>query len=330
MPVESNYYHFMLFSLLMAHYNNARYLDASIKSVYEQTYSNWELIIIDDGSVDDFEKVIMPYGNDPRIRVHRNGQNRGTAFTKAKCIALASGILAGYLDPDDTLHPDALQVMVDAHLQRPYCSIVHSSHYICNEKLEIIRLAEYPKQLPPSTPYLLVNDGSIHHFVTFKKACLDSSPGLTPIADYNKASDQELYYLLEEQGDVYFIDRPLYFYRIHKGSISNLANTARAAIEHYMIIEQACKRRIKTLRRSEAPGKKEWIKKYRTRYHKIHILRSFRQRRWAGFCYSLLLFPFVGGMDNIISYRKKIPAEGWSLIRKSFFDNHQIVDPADA
>jgi glycosyltransferase involved in cell wall biosynthesis len=316
----------MLFSVLMAHFNNARFLEDSLKSVFDQTYTDWEIIVVDDGSTDDFENVISNYKNDSRIKVFRNGKNMGTAYTKAKCVEKANGEIQGFLDPDDLLHPDALKIMADAHAEMPSCSIIHSTHYICDDKMNIVKVAPYPKPLPEKTPYLLVGDGSIHHFVSYKKTSFDKSAGLSPIRAFDKSSDQELYYILEEQGDVFFINKPLHYYRIHQGSISNNSNVAIATIQHYDIIEKSCIRRITALKKSNQPDAAYWIKKYKTRYYKVRIFNSFRQKKWGRFIISLVMYPFVGGMQNLISYAKKLPQEGMALVKKSFVDNPQILD----
>ncbi|MBC8034682.1 MAG: glycosyltransferase, partial [Chitinophagaceae bacterium] len=98
----------MLISILVANYNNSRYLENAISSVYAQTYSNWEIILIDDGSKDEFEEVIKRYSNDARIKVFRNGKNIGCASTKKNCIERSSGEVLAFLDPDDSLAPEAL------------------------------------------------------------------------------------------------------------------------------------------------------------------------------------------------------------------------------
>ncbi|WP_462254644.1 glycosyltransferase family 2 protein [Ferruginibacter sp.] len=316
----------ILFSVLMAHYNNARFLGVSLKTVYDQTYTNWEVIIVEDGSTDNFEEVISAYKDDARIKVYRNEKNMGCSYTKAKCVEKATGEIAGFLDPDDTIHPDTLAIMVEAHLANPRCSIVHSTHYICDDKLNIIKLAEYPKALPVNTPYLLVNDGSIHHFVSFKKTCYNKTAGLSPIREYDKAIDQELYYILEETGEIFFINKPLYYYRIHKGSISNLGHEKQAMMEHYNIATKACLRRIEKLKKSNQLGASYWIKRYRTRYYKLTLLNSFRKKEWIPFLKSLVIFPFVGGMDNIISYITKLPKEGLPLIKRTIAGGQKVLD----
>lgn len=316
----------MRFSVLMAHYNNARFLDNAIGSVLAQSYTNWEIVLVDDGSMDEFEAVIQSYKNDSRIKVYRNGKNRGCAFTKRKCVEKSSGELAGFLDPDDSLHPDAIQKMVEAHSQRPACSIIHSTHYVCDESLRIIRIADYVKALPPDTPYLLLNDGRVHHFATFKKSCYDKTTGISCPKKIDKAIDQDLYYLLEEEGDIFFINEPLYYYRIHQGGISTMGKEGITARAHFAIIEAACLRRLYKLRGSLVPDKKYLAKMYRTRYYKIRILNSFRRKQWSRFFVSLLIFPFVGGMQNILQYCRKFPTQGMALVRKSFYEDHKILE----
>lgn len=310
----------------MANYNNSQFLEEALKSIFEQSYTNWEVILIDDASTDDFEDVISKFRDNDRIKVYRNTRNKGCAYTKSRCIEKAKGIIAGFLDPDDTLHPDALKIMIEAHTQKPGCSIIHATHYVCDDKLNIKKLATCTKALPENTPYLLLNDGSIHAFATFKKVCYDRTDGISLIRNEDKAIDQELYYLLEEEGDVFFINSPLYYYRIHKGSISNMGNERATTNAHYSIIEEACLRRIKKLKQVKQPDAKYWIKKYRTRYYKISIFNSFRRKRWLHFFICLVVFPFVGGLENLNNYFRKIPKEGFSLIRKSFANSYKILE----
>ncbi len=325
-PKQTNYYHFMLFSVLMAHYNNARFLKHAIDSVLAQSYPNWEIVLVDDGSADEFETIVRAFKNDPRIKIYRNGKNRGCAFTKRKCIEKSAGELAGFLDPDDGLHPDAIQIMMKAHSQLPACSLIHSTHYICDETMRIIRVAEYVKALPPNTPYLLLNDGSVHHFATFKKFFYNKTKGIFCPKEIDKAIDQDLYYLLEEEGDIFFIDQPLYYYRIHQGGISTMGKEGITTMAHYATIEAACLRRLNKLLGGDLPDKKYWIKKYRTRYYKIRIFNSFRRRQWSRFFFSLFVFPFVGGMENIVHYVRKFSTQGTALLRKSFVEDYKIVE----
>lgn len=312
----------MLFSILIANYNNARYIKNALESVFNQSYVNWEVIIVDDCSTDDFDSVIERYKNHPKIKIYKNDENRGCGFTKRKCAELASGGILGFLDPDDSLHAEAIKIMVNAHLEKPVCSIVHSTHYVCDEFLEVKRVAEYPRPLPDGVPYLFLNDGRVHLFATFKNSCYKKTEGIS--VRNKKAVDQDLYYKLEEEGEIFFIDSPLYYYRIHEGGISTSGKEAEAMLWHYQVIEEACLRRIKKMTVSQDAELQNWLKRYKTKYYKTRIFHNFKKKQWMGFIYNLMLYPFVGGASNLFNYAQKFPKEGLHLIRKSFLDTNQI------
>ena len=71
-----------LFSILVANYNNGCYLMEAIESVYAQTYTNWEIIIVDDASTDNSNELYEKLSQDNRIHVYYNDKNMGCAFTK--------------------------------------------------------------------------------------------------------------------------------------------------------------------------------------------------------------------------------------------------------
>lgn len=104
-----------MFSVLISNYNNSQYLQGAIDSVFAQTYNDWEIIIVDDGSTDESQKIYEKYREDNRIHIYYNEQNRGCTYTKWRCIEECKGELFGFLDADDTLMPDALECMVNEH-----------------------------------------------------------------------------------------------------------------------------------------------------------------------------------------------------------------------
>jgi len=312
----------MLFSILIANYNNSRFLLEAIKSVQQQVYTNWEIILVDDSSTDNFRDIALELLPDKRIKVYQNKINEGCGYSKRKCAELAHGELMAFLDPDDAITPDALQIMYDAHLTNPSTSLIYSTHYICDPLLRVNRIADYPKALPPDTPYLLISDGSVHAFASFKRSCYLKTEGLA--AHKRKAIDQDLYYKMEETGDFLFINKPLYYYRIHEGSISTSGKEYHATLVHYEIIRESCLRRIKAFKSANTETKSFWIRKYKTRYYKISILNSFRNKEWIKFLGHLAIYPFVGGMEHVYTYCKKIPYGGLSLFRKTFAYDHKI------
>ena len=137
-----------LFSVLIANYNNGKYLMDAIESVRRQTYTYWEIILVDDGSTDNSVELYAALENDERIHIYRNDKNMGCGYTKRRCAELANGELCGFLDPDDALTSDALEVMVQAHVKHPEASLINSTCYITDEKLNINYLSNNECQIP--------------------------------------------------------------------------------------------------------------------------------------------------------------------------------------
>jgi len=208
----------MKFSILIANYNNGNFFKDCYDSIINQTYGNWEAIIVDDHSTDDSVKLIKAIiKDDSRFKLYENEKNEGCGYTKRKCAALAMGEIAGFLDPDDALILDALELMIQAHTNNPTFSLVHSNFYFCNELLEKTSLFNRAKSVTVNDRFINLN-ASVNHFVSFKKSFYDRTIGID--ASFQRAVDQDLYLKLSETGPFYFIDKPLYNYRIHDKGIS--------------------------------------------------------------------------------------------------------------
>jgi len=127
----------VLFSLLIANYNNGKFFRDCYESIIAQTYAEWEAIIVDDGSTDDSVKVITAIiGNDKRFKFYTNDKNYGCGYTKRRCVELASGDICGFVDADDILLPLALERMRFAYIDNSEAGLIHSNLIYCNETLQ--------------------------------------------------------------------------------------------------------------------------------------------------------------------------------------------------
>ena len=91
-----------LVSIITPSYNSAKFIAETIYSVQNQTYPNWEMIIVDDGSSDDTEDVVLSIiENDNRIQFHKLSQNSGPAVARNTGIEKAKGNYIAFLDSDD-------------------------------------------------------------------------------------------------------------------------------------------------------------------------------------------------------------------------------------
>lgn len=102
-----------LISVLMPAFNVERFLDKAIKSIQYQTYKNWEILLLNDGSTDDTAAIIDAL-DDPRIRKFTNTENQGYLKACNRLFAEVKGHLVTFQDADDTSTPDRLNLCVDA------------------------------------------------------------------------------------------------------------------------------------------------------------------------------------------------------------------------
>ncbi|MHB1148703.1 MAG: glycosyltransferase family 2 protein [Lutibacter sp.] len=255
----------MLFSILIANYNNGHFFKDCYQSILGQTYANWEVIIVDDGSTDDSIAVMKQIiGDDNRFRIFFNKENKGCGYTKNKCAELANGKISGFLDPDDALKDDALELMVDLHKRNKDVSIITSKYELVDLEMNFIRNSLYGCAIPANKSYLTYANGAITHFATFKQRKYIQSGGIDP--KMKRAVDQDLYYKMEEQGQHLFLNKVLYQYRIHRNSISNNENLFKAEYWHFYTIMKAYERR-KRLGLKIDNFSKGYIKKYASNYY---------------------------------------------------------------
>lgn len=243
----------VLFSILVANYNNGKFFKDCYQSIINQTYKNWEVILVDDGSTDNSLELIKNLiGNDSRFKLYTNETNKGCGFAKRKCVKLANGVFCGFLDPDDAITEDALEVSLDAYTSEKTIA-TYSKITFCDKHLEPLFV---PKQIKPiiNNPFFFNLPTKINHFFTFRKSTYDKTSGIN--LHLSSAVDQDLYLKLLEHGNAVHIPQNMYWYRMHSKGISqeNLKNKAKenfAAVIH----ETMKRRHLKTINGVTIPEK---------------------------------------------------------------------------
>ena len=277
-----------LFSVLIANFNNGAYLQQAIESVLNQTYEHWEIKLLDDCSTDSSMNQLQKYQSMDRIRVYQNPENLGCGNTKRQVAALAEGELAGFLDPDDALHPNALEIMVKLHQSHPEKSLIYSTLYNCNAYLDIQSIPTWVGAIPPGSSNLHLD--RISHFATFKTQAYRQTPGIAP--ELVRAVDKDLYYKLEEVGPTLFVNQPLYYYRIHTAGISTLKNRIKAMKWAFYVKKEAYLRRLGTPGAAPNISLLRLKRDYRQLQYKTARL-AFQNRQWQHFLQAVKAFFFV-------------------------------------
>lgn len=245
----------MKFSVLIAHYNNAKYFKDCYNSLQLQTYKNWEAIILDDGS-DENEKTAVKniIKDDNRFKYFENPKNQGVGFTKSKLIELATGEILGYVDPDDAILPTAIEKSIDVFKKDDTIALTYSRFMSCNENLTPISPSKSAMQVQNNDPYFFNYPVQIAHFVCFNKEIYFKTEKMN--ADFKISEDQDLYLKLYEKGKVIFINETNYLYRNHSGGISQNDHKKTSYDYWAKVIFQAMKRRnLKTINGKNIPEK---------------------------------------------------------------------------
>lgn len=228
------------FSILVANYNNSKFLNDLFQSISNQSYKNYEVVFIDDCSSDNSLEIAKSYAQtDSKIRIYKNEQNLGCGKNKIKCIELAQGEFCGFVDPDDTIEPQALEVIIKYFDSNPDASLIYSNFYHCNEDMSVVKKYEYDSAIPDRK--MLIYGTTPNHFTAFRKSKYDETDGINP--NFKRAIDRDLVLKLEEKGTAIHIGDYLYKYRINSNSISCNSNSFKAEYWAWRARLDACERR---------------------------------------------------------------------------------------
>lgn len=203
-----------LVSIIMPSWNTEKYIAKSIESVINQTYENWELIIVDDCSTDNTDEVVHKF-NDKRIKYYKNDVNSGAALTRNKAIREANGEWVAFLDSDDLWKPEKLKKQLDFMINNGYVFSYHNFEKIDEESNKLNVLVTGPKVVNKRKMYNYGYPGCLTFMYNAKYI------GMIQIKDIKKNNDYAILLQLCKQADCYLLDENLADYRIRKKSISH-------------------------------------------------------------------------------------------------------------
>ncbi|MBW4622570.1 MAG: glycosyltransferase [Cyanosarcina radialis HA8281-LM2] len=204
-------------SIIIPVYNGERYLSAAIESVLAQTMPDFELIVWDDGSLDNSLDIAYRYAkSDKRVKVIA-AEHRGIAASINAAIARTTGTYIGCVDSDDLLAPTALQeakLVLDTHQET---GLVYTD-YIVIDGLGKQRKYGGRCTIPYSKEKLLLSFMTFH-FRLFRRCFFEQVGGADESLEC--AVDYDLCLKLSEVTAFTHLPKPLYYYRSHLGSVSH-------------------------------------------------------------------------------------------------------------
>ena len=203
----------ILVSVVMPVYNGALYLKEAIDSILSQTHSNLELIIINDGSTDDSERIIQSY-TDKRIVYLKNEVNSRICVTLNRGLDIAKGKYIARMDCDDISVPERLQKQVEYMEQNPSIGISGSDIIVFGEGIED-RLFTFEHDKDICRAGLLFATCFAHPAVMIRKSLLDEY-NFRYDDSYRGLEDFELWYRISKHTELVNIPEALLHYRKHK------------------------------------------------------------------------------------------------------------------
>ena len=216
-------------SIIMPAYNVSEFVFRSINSVLNQTFQDWELLIVDDCSTDNTVEVIQSFA-DKRIKLIVNTNNLGGAGSRNVAIAKACGRYLAFLDSDDVWTPEKLDKQI-AFMQRQKVGFSFSGYSTITEQDEILDKIEVPERV--SFSKLLK-----HNYIGCLTAIYDTEPfGKIYMPSVRKRQDFALWLELLKRFDYAFgLNENLGYYRIRAGSLS--ASKIDAFKYYWLVLRQ--------------------------------------------------------------------------------------------
>ena len=204
-----------LISIIMPTYNCAKFIKETIQSVINQTYENWELVIVDDCSNDNTEEIVASF-NDKRIKYHRLEKNSGAAVARTTAMKMATGNYMAFLDSDDLWKKDKLEKQLDFMKKNNYNFTCTAYEQIDEEGNKLNKVIKTKKKANYNRILLdcPVGNSTVMYNV--------DNLGKFEVPNIRKRNDDALWLqILKKEKFIYGMPDVLMEYRIRNNSISS-------------------------------------------------------------------------------------------------------------
>lgn len=220
-----------LVSIITPSFNCGSFIEETFDCILNQTYQNWELVVVDDCSTDNTEEIVTSF-TDSRIKYLKNSENSGAAVSRNRALREAKGRWIAFLDSDDLWTPDKLEKQIKFMEENKYSFSYTKYCGIDEESKETGILTTGPNKITKWGMYNYCWPGSL-------TVMYDASVvGLVQIADIKKNNDYAMWLKVCKKANCYLLDKNLAKYRKRSGSISNHSYTTMIKW-HYKLFHDA-------------------------------------------------------------------------------------------
>jgi glycosyltransferase involved in cell wall biosynthesis len=223
-------------SVVIPTYNSGAFLREAIQSVLSQTYVDFEVVVVDDGSTDNTESVVHSFGDQVR---YVKQQNQGAGAARNQGIKRSQGEYVAFLDADDLWLPGKLREQIPLLDRDPELGLVYSDWAVVPEQGEV--QPSYLRNQPAAAGYVfdeLVQCGFIlTSGAIVRRSCLDDVGSFDETLSI--AQDYDLWLRICYRWKIALVDKPLVIKRNRDGNLSS--NLTKTAVERIVLFEKALK-----------------------------------------------------------------------------------------
>lgn len=294
-------------SVIMSVYNSSRYLAAAIESIIKQTFSDFEFIIINDGSTDDSLEIIQHYSlSDNRIKVISR-ENKGLVVSLNEGIENAMGEYIARMDADDISHPTRLMEQIEYLEKHPEVVCIGTGARVIDKKGRYLINKSTVTGSHNVLSSALSGVCPIAHPSAMFLTCVAKKVGGYSIDDY-PAEDLSLWLKMSHHGEINNLSSILLDYRIHDESISTQRHSAQLK-KTYEICNQECLRRGRTFQFNAIEGRADESKVSQYEITRRHAWWAYKSRQWRT--------TFIYGLKCI--RLNSFKSDGWRIVYCSMF-----------
>ncbi|MBS7563478.1 glycosyltransferase family 2 protein [Mucilaginibacter sp. Bleaf8] len=216
-------------SIALCTYNGIKYLQKQLDSLIHQSYTNLEIIVVDDKSSDDTLNFLQGYANrDTRIKLHQNEGNLGLVRNFEKAINLCTGEYIALCDQDDIWDHEKIKLMVENI--EDHTLIYHDSQLISEDEKNLVKASEWFNMYQGSNPlaFIFFNCVSGH-------ACMFNRK-LVPVLNEYAPLEKHFYhdwwiaFVAANCGTIKYLNLPLVKYRQHQNSVTDIQNVKEESL----------------------------------------------------------------------------------------------------
>lgn len=208
-----------LVSVVIPTYNSAHYVTAAVDSVLQQSFTDFEVLVIDDGSTDDTRAVLSRYGAPVRYHVQPNG---GVSVARNRGIAESTGRYVAFLDADDTWYPQKLERQLDAMTRSPGFGLCYTGFRFVDDSMRPLR-DFHPRQFENALEGMLFEGNIVSSVCTVlvERALFEDVGGFDP--ELSQCADWDMWVRVARRTQFLALDELLVTYRQHASNMSRSA-----------------------------------------------------------------------------------------------------------